>query len=63
MLYELGAKLSIHPTYIQRLTNLSKLDTHGKISCIKELEIGDAKQVFLNRNYCRLLRMHPGLSK
>ena len=46
MFYELGAKLSIHPTYIQRLISLTKLDTHSKISCIKELAKSEAPNKF-----------------
>ena len=52
MFYELGAKLSIHPTYIQRLIGVSKLDTHAKISCIKEL----AKSEFPNKFSAQVLQ-------
>jgi 4-hydroxy 2-oxovalerate aldolase len=52
MFYELGAIMSVHPTYIQRLIGVNKLDTHAKINCIKEL----AKSDFPNKFSAQVLQ-------
>tara|TARA_Y200000002_G_scaffold120221_1_gene98558 strand:- start:270 stop:1844 length:1575 start_codon:yes stop_codon:yes gene_type:complete len=46
MFYELGAKMSLHPTYIQQLVGVTKLDTHAKINCIQEIAKSDYPNKF-----------------